>query len=143
MVCRPARMMSAMKDEVFQMIVRQMAAKAQLAELNQMMPSMPMRRSTSFTTPYSEWKNQAKIRPAKESGSAQGMRSDRRTGHFTLNGRFAISASAMPRSSAPGTVMRVMRIVFQVVSQNTGSSSMREEFSSPAKAAGAPDASDR
>src|SRR5215213_3554737 len=114
-------MISAMKDEVFQMMVRQMAAKAHLAELNQITPSMPIRRSTSFTTPYSEWKNQAKIRPAKESGKAQGMSSDRRTGHFTFNGRFAMSARAMPTRSAPGTVMRVMRIVFQVVSQNTGS----------------------
>jgi hypothetical protein len=31
-------MISAMKDEVFQMMVRQMAAKAQLAELNQIIP---------------------------------------------------------------------------------------------------------
>ena len=79
-----------MKDEVFQMIVRQIAAKAQLAELNQITPSKPRRRSTSFTTPYSEWKNHAKIRPAKASGNAQGIRSERRTGHFVLNGRLAI-----------------------------------------------------
>src|SRR5918997_2474462 len=104
-------MMSAMKDEVFQTIVRQIAAKAQLAELNQMTPSKPRRRSTSFTTPYSEWKNQAKIKPAKESGKAHGIRSERRTGHFVRNGMFASSARARPNSSAPGTVMRAIRTV--------------------------------
>ena len=40
-----------------------------------------------------------------ESGRAHGIRSERRTGHFVLNGRLAIRASAMPTSSAPGTVM--------------------------------------
>src|ERR1041384_110245 len=116
--------MSAMKDEVFQMIVRQIAAKAHRAELNQITPSKPRRRRTSFTTPYSEWKNHAKIRPAKESGSAHGIRRDRRVGHLVLKGRFAMSASARPTTRAPGTVMIVMSTVFHAVSQNTGSSSM-------------------
>src|SRR5690349_23521456 len=102
-----------MKEDVFQTIVRQMAAKAQLGELNQMMLPKPRRVRTSLTTPYSEWKNHAKIRPAKESGSAQGMSSDNRTGHCMAKGRLARSARPRPTSRAPGTVMMVISTVFQ------------------------------
>ncbi|MOA36394.1 hypothetical protein D3C78_1579160 [compost metagenome] len=64
------------------------------------------------------------MRPAKESGSAQGMSSDRRIGHCMEKGRLASSASPRPMNSAPGTVISVIRTVFQVVSQKIGSSNI-------------------
>ena len=75
----------------------------------------------SFTTPYSVWKNHAKIRPAKASGSAHGSSSARRTGHWRRKGRLASSASPRPTTSAPGTVTSVMSTVFQVAFQNSPS----------------------
>ena len=51
MVWSPARMISAMKEEVFHTMVRQIATIAQTGELNQITGARPKRRSTSLTTP--------------------------------------------------------------------------------------------
>ena len=123
-ICRPASRINAMKELVFQMIVRQIAAKAQPGRSSHIVgSSAPSRRITSFTTPYSVWKNHAKIRPANDSGSAQGSSSARRTGQRRRNGRLASRASPMPTTSAPGTVISVISTVFQVAFQNSGSRS--------------------
>ena len=114
-----------MKDDVFQTIVRQIAAKAQLAELNQITPSKPRRRSTSFTTPYSEWKNHAKIRPANAERQRPWDQKRETNRPFRLERQVGHEGERHADDSAPGTVMSVMSTVFQVVSQNTGSSSMR------------------
>ena len=124
-ICRPANKISAMKELVFQMMVRQMAAMAQAGCSNHILGSSllarPRRRSTSLATPYSVWKNQAKIKPANDSGSAQGSNSANRTGHCRLNGRLASIASAKPTTSAPGTVMRVMSTVLPAAFQKSTS----------------------
>ncbi len=115
-----------MKELVFQMMVRQIAAKAQFGRSSHIVGSgAPKRRSTSLTTPCSVWKNHAKMRPAKASGSAHGSSSARRTGHLCLNGRLASIASPRPTTSAAGTVMRVMSTVFLVAFQNSASPSTR------------------
>ena len=75
--------------------------------------------SRSLTKPYSVWKNHAKIRPAKASGSAQGSSSASRTGQRRLNGRLASSARPRPMISAPGTVTSVISTVFQVAFQKS------------------------
>jgi hypothetical protein len=81
----------------------------------------PRRRSTSLTTPYSVWKNHAKIRPTKASGSAQGSSSASRTGQRRLNGRLASIARPRPTSSAPGTVMAVISSVLPAAFQKSWS----------------------
>ena len=121
-ICSPASRINAMKELVFQMIVRQIAAKAQFGRSSHMFGSLaPSRRITSLTTPYSVWKNHAKIRPANASGSAQGSSRARRTGHLRLNGRLANIASPRPTTRAPGTVISVISTVFFAAFQKSGS----------------------
>jgi hypothetical protein len=72
-----------------------------------------------LTTPYSVWKNQAKISPAKDSGSAQGSSSASRTGQRRLNGRLASIARPRPTTSAPGTVISVISSVFLAAFQKS------------------------
>ena len=116
-----------MKELVFQMIAPQIAAKASFGLSSHIVGSRrsakPSRRSTSLTTPYSVWKNHAKISPTNDSGSAQGSSSASRTGHWRLNGRLASSASPSPTTKAPGTVIRVISTVFLVAFQKALSSS--------------------
>jgi hypothetical protein len=73
-----------MKLLVFQMMVRQIAAKAQFGRSSHIvgLGRRATRRTTSLTTPYSVWKNHAKMRPANASGNAQGSSSASRTGHL-------------------------------------------------------------
>ena len=72
-----------MKDDDFQMMAMQMAAKAEPEDSSHIVGSAaPRRRITSLTTPYSVWKNHAKISPAKDRGSAQGSSSASRWQQF-------------------------------------------------------------
>ena len=101
-----------MKDDDFQMMAMQMAAKAEPEDSSHIVGSAaPRRRITSLTTPCSVWKNHAKISPTNDSGSAHGSSSASRTGQRRRNGRFDSSARPRPTTSEPGTVISVISTV--------------------------------
>ena len=60
---------------------------------------MPSATSQLLTTPVLYSKNQRKMSPANTSGSAHGSSRPSRTGHLTVNGLFASSASPSPTTS--------------------------------------------
>src|SRR5207237_4333166 len=93
-----------MNDEAFQMIAMQIAQKANVGSESHCGGSIPRRTSQSLTTPVLYSKNQRKISPANTRGSAHGSSNPRRTGHLTVKGLLARSASPRPTISDPGTV---------------------------------------
>ena len=104
MVCSPASSTSATKLDVFQMMAMHVAAKAKPGWVSHGTLAKPSQTRALLTRPWLYSKNQRKIRPANTSGSAHGSSRPRRTGHFTVKGWLASSASPRPTITAPGTV---------------------------------------